>query len=115
MSSYSDRDVYSQTGSWLLGTVRRNPEALLLMAAGCCLMMRSRSSSRTSVRPCIRARRVGVPHEEGFLPGPRSIRVRVKASRAQPMPRPTRQGAQGNMHRRPRTASPTRRATMHRR
>ena len=45
MSSYSDRDVYSQTGSWLLGTVRRNPEALLLMAAGCCLMMRSGSAS----------------------------------------------------------------------
>ena len=45
MSSFSDRDVYSQTGSWLLGTVRRHPEALLLMAAGCCLMMRSGSSS----------------------------------------------------------------------
>ena len=51
MSSYSDRDVYSQTGSWLLGTVRRNPEALLLMAAGCCLMMRSGSAStRTGAR-----------------------------------------------------------------
>ena len=24
MSSFSDRDVYSQTGSWLLGTVRRH-------------------------------------------------------------------------------------------
>jgi hypothetical protein len=50
MSSYSERDTYSQAGDWLLGTVRRNPEALLLMAAGCCLMMRSGSSSRTSVR-----------------------------------------------------------------
>jgi len=48
MSSFSDRDVYSQTGSWLLGTVRRNPEALLLMAAGCCLMMRSGSASTRS-------------------------------------------------------------------
>jgi hypothetical protein len=47
MSSYSERDTYSQAGDWLLGTVRRNPEALLLMAAGCCLMMRS-SSSRMS-------------------------------------------------------------------
>jgi hypothetical protein len=46
MSSYSERDTYSQAGDWLLGTVRRNPEALLLMAAGCCLMMRS--SSRMS-------------------------------------------------------------------
>jgi hypothetical protein len=50
MSSYSERDTYSQAGDWLLGTVRRNPEALLLMAAGCCLMMRSGSSSRTSAR-----------------------------------------------------------------
>jgi hypothetical protein len=51
MSSYSERDTYSQAGDWLLGTMRRNPEALLLMAAGCCLMMRSgRSSSRMSSR-----------------------------------------------------------------
>jgi hypothetical protein len=50
MSSYSERDTYSQAGDWLLGTVRRNPEALLLMAAGCCLMMRSSSASRTSAR-----------------------------------------------------------------
>jgi hypothetical protein len=47
MSSYSDRDTYSQAGDWLVGAVRRNPESLLLMAAGCCLMMRGgRSSSR---------------------------------------------------------------------
>ena len=47
MSSYLDRDPYSQPGDWLFGTLRRNPEALLLMAAGCCLMMRGgRLSSR---------------------------------------------------------------------
>jgi hypothetical protein len=50
MSSYSERDTYSQAGDWLLGTVRRNPEALLLMAAGGCLMMRS-SLPRMSARP----------------------------------------------------------------
>jgi hypothetical protein len=51
MSSYSNRDTYSQAGDWLLGAVRRHPEALLLMAAGCCLMMRSgRSSSRADAR-----------------------------------------------------------------
>jgi hypothetical protein len=50
MSSYSDRDTYSQAGDWLLGAVRRNPEALLLMAAGCYLMMRGGSSSRIGVR-----------------------------------------------------------------
>jgi hypothetical protein len=61
MSSYSERDTYSQTGDWLFGTVRRNPEALLLMAAGCCLMMRSRSSSRTSVRPVYERDEWGYP------------------------------------------------------
>ena len=51
MSSYLDRDTYSQAGDWLFGTVRRNPEALLLMAAGCCLMMRGgRPSSRLGMR-----------------------------------------------------------------
>jgi hypothetical protein len=51
MSSYLDRDTYSQAGDWLFGTLRRNPEALLLMAAGCCLMMRGgRPSSRMGMR-----------------------------------------------------------------
>ena len=45
MSRYSDRDTYSQAGDWLLGTARRNPEALLLFAAGCCLLMRGGASS----------------------------------------------------------------------
>jgi hypothetical protein len=51
MSSHLDRDTYSQAGDWLFGTVRRNPEALLLVAAGCCLMMRGgRPSSRMGMR-----------------------------------------------------------------
>ena len=41
-------DSYSQAGDWLMGTARRNPEALLLLAAGCALLMRS--GSRTSRR-----------------------------------------------------------------
>jgi hypothetical protein len=41
MSRYSETDTYSQAGDWLIGTARRNPEALLLLAAGCCLLMRS--------------------------------------------------------------------------
>jgi hypothetical protein len=45
MSRYSDRDNYSHAGDWLLGTARRNPEALLLFAAGCCLLMRGGASS----------------------------------------------------------------------
>ena len=31
MSSFLDPDTYSQPGDWLFGTLRRNPEALLLM------------------------------------------------------------------------------------
>jgi hypothetical protein len=48
MSSHSERDTYSQAGDWLFGTVRRNPEAVLLLAAGCCLLMRSGSSQSAS-------------------------------------------------------------------
>jgi hypothetical protein len=49
MNPSSDTDLYSQAGNWLVGTARRNPEGLLLLAAGCALMMRtSRGSSRGS-------------------------------------------------------------------
>ena len=52
MSRYSEIDTYSQAGDWLAGAARRNPEALLLLAAGACLLMRGRgaSSSRASSR-----------------------------------------------------------------
>jgi hypothetical protein len=52
MSRYSEIDTYSQAGDWLAGAARRNPEALLLLAAGACLLMRGRgaSSSRVSSR-----------------------------------------------------------------
>jgi len=72
MSSYSERDTYSQAGDWLLGTVRRNPEALLLMAAGCCLMMR-RSSFADERAPRAAARGVGLSNGQGFLRGRPSI------------------------------------------
>jgi hypothetical protein len=42
MNPNSNTDLYSQGGDWLMGTVRRNPEGLLLLAAGCALLMRSR-------------------------------------------------------------------------
>lgn len=35
------QQVSNQTGDWLLDTVQRKPEALLLIAAGCALLMRS--------------------------------------------------------------------------
>jgi ElaB/YqjD/DUF883 family membrane-anchored ribosome-binding protein len=34
------KDLYSQTADWLVSAARRKPEALLLFAAGCALMMR---------------------------------------------------------------------------
>lgn len=53
MSAHSDSDRYSQTGDWLFGAVKRNPEGFLLLAAGCALMMRSgsRPSQRSQIRP----------------------------------------------------------------
>src|SRR5262249_18755551 len=48
MSRYENNDAYSQAGDWALGAARRNPEALLLLAAGLCLLMRrGNSASRT--------------------------------------------------------------------
>src|ERR1700680_3832725 len=34
-------DVYGRAGNWLIGTAKRHPEALLVLAAGCALLMRS--------------------------------------------------------------------------
>jgi hypothetical protein len=44
--------MYVQEGvDWLIGTARRNPEGLLLLAAGCALLLRSgRGASRASTR-----------------------------------------------------------------
>jgi hypothetical protein len=46
MSVYSDtRD--SGAAGWLLGVVKDNPEGLLLLAAGCALLMRSTGASKS--------------------------------------------------------------------
>jgi hypothetical protein len=45
MNPSSDTDLFSQAGNWVMGTARRNPEGLLLLAAGCALLMRSGGSS----------------------------------------------------------------------
>jgi hypothetical protein len=51
MSTYSIVHGYSQAGDWLVRTARRNPEALLLLAAGCALLMLPRrgSPSRSAI------------------------------------------------------------------
>jgi hypothetical protein len=38
-------DVYSESGDWIANTVRRKPEALLLLAAGCALLLRGSGAS----------------------------------------------------------------------
>jgi hypothetical protein len=43
MSPYTD--TYGQAGDWLIGTAKRNPEALLVLAAGCALLLRNAGSS----------------------------------------------------------------------
>ena len=41
-------DVYGRAGDWLIGTAKRHPEALLVLAAGCALLMRSGGRSSQS-------------------------------------------------------------------
>jgi hypothetical protein len=38
-------DSYGQATDWLIGTAKRNPEALLVLAAGCALLLRNRGSA----------------------------------------------------------------------
>jgi hypothetical protein len=56
MSIYPESDTYARAGSWLVGAIRRKPEALLLLAAGCALMIRTArgSSSSSSARGALR-------------------------------------------------------------
>jgi hypothetical protein len=44
MSRYPDYDAPSSATDWVMNTARRNPEGLLLLAAGCVLLMRSGAS-----------------------------------------------------------------------
>ena len=46
MSMYSDIQDFGATG-WLVGAVKNNPEGLLLLAAGCALLMRSTGASKS--------------------------------------------------------------------
>jgi hypothetical protein len=46
----SEQSTTEQAGDWLVGTVRRNPEALLVLAAGCAMLMRSKSGRREAPR-----------------------------------------------------------------
>ena len=41
-------DVYGRARDWLIGTAKRHPEALLVLAAGCALLMRGGGGSSQS-------------------------------------------------------------------
>jgi hypothetical protein len=88
MSRYPDTDTSFQAGDWLAGAARRNPEGLLLLAAGACLLMRSRgsSSSRAPVRSQYRDIDHGQPAGSGRIDSSRAGRtasnVREGISRA---------------------------------
>lgn len=45
MNRYTSVDSYGQASDWLIGTAKRNPEALLVLAAGCALLMRGSGTS----------------------------------------------------------------------
>src|ERR1700737_1744398 len=50
MSRYGEPDMYTQAGDWLVNTARRKPEAVLLLAAGCALLMRNGRGAAASDR-----------------------------------------------------------------
>jgi hypothetical protein len=47
MTHYSHRDAQG-TSDWIIGAVKSNPEGLLLLAAGCALLLRSGTSGRSA-------------------------------------------------------------------
>ncbi len=50
MSRYPQDDFSAPVGDWIMNTVRRNPEGLLVLAAGCALLMRGGSTKASSAK-----------------------------------------------------------------
>jgi len=72
MNRHPGSDGYSQASDWLIGAVKRNPEGLLLLAAGCALMMRSGISSRAEAGPPrshLGGREEWAPQDNSYRPG----------------------------------------------
>ena len=75
MSRYPDYEPPSSATDWVMNTVRRNPEGLLLFAAGCALLMRSgtsplsRTFSETSYNDNVGGRRSGAPGQSSMGEG----------------------------------------------
>jgi len=74
MNRHPDSDTYFQAGEWLVGTARRNPEALLLLAAGCALLMRRGGRDAVRSQAPTRARE----DDRGYAPA--SSRTAEKAA-----------------------------------
>jgi hypothetical protein len=69
MTHDSHRDAQG-TGDWIMGAVKSNPEGLLLLAAGCALLLRS-GASRRSAHTNERLRSTGIGRErmsENYAP-----------------------------------------------
>lgn len=58
-------DIYGQAADWVIGTAKRNPETLLVLAAGCALLLRKRSTSLPEYRPNADW---GEAHPRGYRP-----------------------------------------------
>ena len=50
MNRYPQDDISAPVGDWIMNTVRRNPEGLLVLAAGCALLMRGGSGKASGFR-----------------------------------------------------------------
>ena len=53
MNRDQEADIYGQAADWLVGTAKRNPEALLVLAAGCALLLRGGGRSRRNIAATI--------------------------------------------------------------
>ena len=93
MSMHSD----NSTAGWLAGAVKNHPEGLLLLAAGCALLMRSasdrvpaiRTLANTAETTCrIPAQDRGAERSEKAFPRPRKAQASTLRMSAEAWPRP---------------------------
>jgi hypothetical protein len=62
-------DAYAHASHWLIGTAKRNPEALLVLAAGCALLMRGGGSSPSQASAAYHSDYYGNREQEARTPG----------------------------------------------